>query len=68
MENYQVICLLFSLALRQTRQYGDLESLDHVQKGEERYVIARFVNGGTRKITVTADSGIAMIKDILRNI
>lgn len=68
MENYQVICLLFSLTLRQTRQYRDLESLDHVQKGEERYVIARFVNGHTRKITVTADSGIAMIKDILRNI
>lgn len=68
MENYQVICSLFFLTLRQTRQYDDLESLDHVQKGEERYVIARFVNGSSRKITVTMDSGIAMIKDILRNI
>lgn len=68
MENYQVICTFLCVALRQTRQYRDLESLDHVQKGEERYVIARFVNGYTRKITVTADSGIAMIRDILHRI
>lgn len=68
MENHQVICMLLCLTLRETRQYSDLESLDYAKKGEGRYVIARFVNGGYRKINVTADSGIAMIKDILRNI
>lgn len=68
MENYQVICSLFFLTLRQTRQYDDLQSLRHVEKGSERYVVAEFTNGVTRKITVTADSGIAMIKDILRNL
>ena len=66
MENYQVICMLLCLTLRETRQYSDLESLDYAKKGEGRYVIARFVNGGYRKINVTADSGIAMIKDILK--
>ena len=68
MENHQVICTFLCVTLRQPRQYRDLESLDHVQKGEERYVIARFVNGGYRKINVTADSGIAMIKDILEHL
>lgn len=68
MENYQAICMCLCVTLRQTRQYSDLESLDHVQKSEDRYVIARFANGGYRKINVTADSGIAMIKDILGNI
>ena len=68
MENYQVICTLLCVTLRQTRQYDDLQSLRHVEEGSERYVIARFVNGSTRKITVTMDSGIAMIKDILRNL
>lgn len=68
MENHQAICMLLCLTLRETRQYSDLESLDYAKKGEGRYVIARFVNGGYRKINVTADSGIAMIKDILRNI
>ena len=66
MENHQVICMLLCLTLRETRQYSDLESLDYAKKGEGRYVIARFVNGSSRKITVTMDSGIAMIKDILK--
>lgn len=66
MENHQVICMLLCLTLRETRQYSDLESLDYAKKGEGRYVIARFVNGGYRKINVTMDSGIAMIKDILK--
>ena len=68
MENHQVICMLLCLTLRETRQYSDLESLDYAKKGEGRYVIARFVNGGYRKINVTADSGIAMIKDILEHL
>ena len=68
MENHQVICMLLCLTLRETRQYSDLESLDYAKKGEGRYVIARFVNGSSRKITVTMDSGIAMIKDILRHL
>lgn len=68
MENYQVICSLLFLALRQTRQYDDLQVLRHVEEGSERYVVAEFANGSIRKITVTADSGIAMIKDILKNL
>ncbi|MEE1229795.1 MAG: hypothetical protein UHM56_01675 [Phascolarctobacterium sp.] len=68
MENYQAICNALCSTLRLTRNFDDLESLEHRQEGRERYVIARFVNGSIRKITVTADSGIAMIKDILRNI
>ena len=68
MENYQAICDTLCSTLRLTRQYDDLQSLRHVEEGSERYVVAEFTNGVTRKITVTADSGIAMIKDILRNI
>ena len=66
MENYQVICTFLCVALRQTRQYEGLESLEHVQKNGDRYVIVRFANGHTRKIIVTADSGIAMIRDSRR--
>lgn len=68
MENYQSICNSLCKTLQQTRQYDDLQSLRHVEEGSERYVVAEFTNGSIRKITVTADSGIAMIKDILRNI
>ena len=68
MENYQVICSLFFLTLRQTRQYDDLQSLRHVEEGSERYVVAEFSNGAIRKITVTSDICIAMIKDILKQL
>lgn len=67
MENYQAICNALCSTLRLTRQFDDLESLKHIQEGEERYVIARFVNG-CRQINVTMDSGIAMIKDIVNHL
>lgn len=68
MENYQEICYLLCVALRKTRQYGDLWRLRHVEENDARYVIAEFTNGGTRVINVTMDSGIAMIKDIIKNL
>lgn len=68
MENYQVICDTLCSTLRLTRQFDDLVKLEHIQDGKERYVVARFDGNYTKRIRVTMDSGIAMIKDILRNL
>lgn len=68
MENYQAICNALCRTLRQTRQYDDLYWLEHIQDGHKRYVIAEFTNGNIRIINVSLDSGIAMIKDILKNL
>ena len=68
MENYQAICNALCSTLRLTRQFDDLESLKHIQEGKERYVVAKFDSYYTKRIRVTMDSGIAMIKDILRNL
>ena len=68
MENYQVICNWLCRALQRTRQFDELESLEHIKEGEERYVVASFDGNYTKRIRVTMDSGIAMIKDILRNL
>ena len=68
MENYQAICNALCSTLRLTRQFDDLESLKHIQEGKERYVVAKFDGNYTKRIRVTMDSGIAMIKDILRNL
>ena len=68
MENYQAICDTLCSTLRLTRQFDDLESLEHIQDGKERYVVAKFDGYYTKRIRVTMDSGIAMIKDILRNL
>ena len=68
MENYQEICNLLRFTLKQTRQFDDLVKLEHLQEGRERYVVATFDGGYTKQIRVTMDSGIAMIKDIIRNL
>ena len=68
MENYQVICNWLCRALQRTRQFDELESLEHIQEGKERYVVAKFDSYYTKRIRVTMDSGIAMIKDIVNHL
>lgn len=68
MENYQVICNWLCRALQRTRQFDELESLEHIKEGEERYVVASFDGNYTKRIRVTMDSGIAMIKDIVNHL
>lgn len=68
MEDYQAICDSLCKTLQQTRQYDDLRELVHFYTGGDRLVCAIFKNGSKRKINVTMDSGIAMIKDILKNL
>lgn len=68
MENYQEICNSLCRTLQRTRQYDDLESLEHIQEGQERFVVAKFDGNYTKRIRVTMDSGIAMIKDIIKNL
>ena len=68
MENYQVICNWLCGALQHTRQFNDLELLEHIQEGKERYVVAKFDSYYTKRIRVTMDSGIAMIKDIVNHL
>ena len=68
MENYQAICNALCSTLRLTRQFDDLESLEHIKEGEERYVVASFDGNYTKRIRVTMDSGIAMIKDIVKHL
>ena len=68
MENYQAICDTLCSTLRLTRQFDDLESLKHIQEDEERYVVAKFDSYYTKRIRVTMDSGIAMIKDVVHHL
>ena len=68
MENYQVICNWLCRALQRTRQFDELESLEHIKEGEERYVVASFDGNYTKRIRVTMDSGIAMVKDIVNHL
>lgn len=69
-EDKALICKIFLQVLRATRQFDDLEELAYEKDGITRMetVTARFKNGGVRWIDVTADSGWAMIQDIVNRI
>ena len=69
MENKQKICDLLCETLKATRYYSDLISLEYVfHNSTIQTVTARFENGGENLVNVSLDSGVAMIRDILKQI
>ena len=66
MENKQRICDLLLATLQATRYFDDLIALDYNEQTE--IVIAGFSNGRFKFANVAADSGIAMIRDIIKQI
>ena len=68
MENKQAILNKLLEAFKLTRQLEDLESLTYrtdLVEGLE-IVEMKYRNGGTKRVNVTADSGVAMIEDIMK--
>jgi len=66
MENKQRICDLLLPALQATRNLHDLVELTYM--AEQDYVFAKFASGGVKRVNVAADSGTAMIRDIIGRI
>lgn len=68
-ENKQLICAALLKALQLTREGSDLQSLDYFQINDDEMVRITYVNQYARKVVnVTADSGVALIRDILKHI
>lgn len=65
-EDKQRICSALAPVLRLTRRLDDLVSLHYDPKTEK--VEATFLNGSVKRVNVAADSGIAMIRDIIQQI
>lgn len=63
-EDKQLIMDLLTQTLRETRMLDDL--LDLVYDERREIVTATFRNGTTKTANVACDSGIAMIKDVLK--
>lgn len=66
MEDKQKICDLLLPALQATRNLSDLESLKYDPKAQ--LVHATFASGYLKMANVAADSGTAMIRDIIGRI
>ena len=66
MENKQEILNRLLFTCQATRGADDLASLIYDEKTEE--VTATFANGGKRIINVACDSGVAMIRDVMKGL
>lgn len=64
-EDKQAICDALCETLRLTRQFSDLDRIEYTKSGEAEWATC-YLPGGKVMAAVTWDSGIAMIRDILR--
>lgn len=68
-ENKQHICDLLAEALKATRDQSDLVRIRYEEIGSDhQQVVIDYENGGHRSVNVSLDSGVAMIRDIMRAI
>lgn len=66
MENMQEICDRLLWVLEATRGGADVVSLEYVEDSE--IVIVLYANGFKKRVNVAYDSGVALIRDVMRNI
>lgn len=60
---------LLQKTLQSTRQFEDLKSLQYrIWEDGEEIVEAEFENGLVTSVCVTADSGVALIRDVMRGL
>ncbi|MCD8068490.1 MAG: hypothetical protein LUE87_06345 [Lachnospiraceae bacterium] len=67
-EDKQKICDLLCAALQATRKNEDMVSLHYELDLQGEWVTAVYKNSCFRRINVTCDSGMAMIRDIINRV
>ena len=66
MENKQLILNFLVLVLHQTRDASDVADL--IYDPEKETVTVFFTQGGSRTVNVAMDSGVAMIRDVMKGL
>lgn len=67
-EDKQFICDLLVKTLNATRDQRDLVRMDYQRRGDGDEVVYVIYESGRKAVNVSLDSGIAMIRDILKAI
>ena len=68
-ENKRMILDALSIALQLTRAYEDLQGITYeVTQGDDEYAVLNFSERPSQHINITADSGIAIIRDVVSNL
>lgn len=68
MEDKKAICSALADLLKLTRWNGELERIEYKQEKQGEYVYCMYKNGHCIRVDVTADSGIAIIKDVIKGV
>ena len=68
LKHRQDICSLLLRTLREAYGQEDLYAINYIcsEDSDDAYAIIKWKNGSARRVDVSADSDIAMIRDILR--
>lgn len=66
MENKEDIVMRLKILLNATRAGEDIKKMDLTEDGD--FVMLQWENGCTQKINIAADSGVAIIRDVLKAI
>lgn len=66
MEDKSNICQRLLLTLQATRAGMDIYDMRYYRNNETEWVRITFNNGHVKRINVEADSGIALIQDVVR--
>ena len=65
-EDKRIILNALAVVLKMTRACDDLQEITYeVTQGDDEYAVLTFSDRPTKRITITADSGIAIIKDVV---
>lgn len=64
MENKEDIVMRLKILLNATRAGRDIEKMELTEDGD--FVMIEWESGGTQKVNIAADSGVAIIRDVLK--
>ena len=68
MEDKQKILDLLLPTLQATRENADLKELTYKAQNDNEFVVCKFKSGFELFVNVTMDSGLAMIRDVIRHL
>lgn len=66
MENKEEIVVRLKILLNATRAGEDIKKMELIEDGD--FIVIHWGNGCTQKVNIAADSGIAIISDVVRAI
>lgn len=66
MENKEDIVMRLKILLNATRAGRDIKKMELTEDGD--FVMIEWESGGTQKVNIAADSGVAIIRDVLQAI